>query len=104
MARTMTAAHYYLAAGELNAIDHIGRTIRVRQWDGAHEMVTVTTAELRQISHNGAETHLTIGYGAEREITLTHAHLVSVNPPANYADMTQLVDAGTDGKAEEAAE
>lgn len=79
-------------AGLLNATDHIGRQIRFREWDNNTETVKVITAELRQISHTGSQTHLNYGLGClnDNEATLEHDQPVSIRPPANYSDVATL--------------
>lgn len=93
MAKQPTAPQpaYPLTAGELSA-RNIGSTIRFRTWDQARELAVVITAELRQISHDGDETHINYSVGAEAESTLTHNHRITVHPPADYTDMPALLD------------
>jgi len=90
---------YLVEAGTLNA-DHIGKLIRFHTWDADREIVTVTTAELRQISHNQAETTLTYGLMAEREVTMRGTQNVLLSPRADYADVEALALANTKAEAE----
>ena len=76
-------------AGELNA-DNIGDLIRWRTWNNNRETATVITAELRQISHNQAETHLVYGIGAAEEATLDTDQPVTIRPSADYNDVATL--------------
>jgi hypothetical protein len=68
--------------------DHIGTTIRFRQWDNHTEISEVITAELRQLSHSGAETHVVYGVGASKEARLDPEQPVSLNPPTDYSDVS----------------
>lgn len=81
--------HDTVAAGTLH-VGHIGYTIRFLRHLESIDVTEVVTGELRQISHNGAETHLHYGDQASREVTLSHSHPVSINPPDNYGDYMRL--------------
>lgn len=80
-----------IKAGLLN-VDDIGQTIRFRLWDNNTEVATVVTAELRQISHNSAETYLNVGIGAGTQCTLDVDQPVSVSPPADHNDVITLAE------------
>lgn len=77
----------HIIAGSLCST-HIGELIRFRTRDVEREIVTVVTAELRQISHVGTETHLTYGNMAEREVSMSQATLVILRPAEDYGDVT----------------
>lgn len=88
----MTESPTWLRAAELNAT-HIGEMIRFEtdlkpnpNIAGRVFVHAVVTVELRQIGHSNAETHLTVGEGAETEFTLTSDHIVVLNPAEDYAD------------------
>lgn len=82
----MTTTPTWLRAAELNAT-HIGLDIRFATTLNRHGTVeAVITVELRQIGHNGGETHLTVGEGAIEEFTLTHDHIVVLNPAEDFSD------------------
>ncbi|URC18167.1 hypothetical protein SEA_ZENTENO07_66 [Mycobacterium phage Zenteno07] len=70
--------------------DDIGRLIRLYDWDADHEVATIKTGELRQISHNQAETTLIFGTGAEIEHTFQNGEPVSFDPPLDYTDVPEL--------------
>lgn len=74
-----------IPAGEIHA-GHIGVTARWYRYDPNTGISTVTTAEIRQVGHNGAETYLTYGVGAENEITLDRKHPIVLGPAADYSD------------------
>lgn len=74
-----------IPAGEIHA-GHIGVTARWYRYDSNTEITVVTTAEIRQVSHNGGETHLTFGLGAVNQVTLEHDHPIVLGPAADYAD------------------
>ncbi|AGU91974.1 hypothetical protein ADAWI_57 [Mycobacterium phage Adawi] len=78
-----------ITAAELSGQD-IGQTIRFRQWDSQRETSTVITGELRQLSHNGSETHVVYGYGAEVEATLFPDQPVTLRPTDQYNDVPTL--------------
>jgi len=79
-----------ITAGELHA-GHIGTLIRFREFDPGAEVATITTAELRQLSHDGTGTHVVFGLGAERETTLAHDQTLTLRPPADYTDVPGLM-------------
>ena len=81
-----------IPAGEIHS-GHIGVVARWYRYDRNTEIAVVTTAEIRQVSHNGAETHLTFGLGAEHEVTLAHDHPVVLGPADDYTD-SELFIAG----------
>ncbi|AKF14322.1 hypothetical protein SEA_VINCENZO_60 [Mycobacterium phage Vincenzo] len=89
---TVPSTWRVVAAGKLNAMDHIGLTIRFSTYDDYRQITTMVDAELCQISSKSDQVFLTYGYGAEREVTLDVMHPVSVNPPADYSDYPHLVD------------
>lgn len=70
--------------------DDIGRMMRFYRWDAVKQIANVVTAELRQISHNSVETHLTYGYGADEEHTFQNGEVVSLDPPFSFADVVEL--------------
>jgi hypothetical protein len=70
--------------------DDIGKTVRFYTWDAQREIATMVTAELRQLSHNQAETHVTYGVLAEREYAFQRGELISVVPPFDYSDAPLL--------------
>ncbi|HEX2616648.1 MAG TPA: hypothetical protein VHL57_03845 [Flavobacteriales bacterium] len=74
-------------AGHLTVAD-IGLFGRWEERDESRQIFTVITAEIRQISHNGNETAITYGYGAERETVLAHDHPICVgnSPVHDYSD------------------
>lgn len=78
-------ANARITAGELHA-GHIGEIIRWMEFHRGKEVITVRTAELRQINHNGNETTVTYGYGANDDTTLQHDHPVILGPPEDYTD------------------
>jgi hypothetical protein len=70
--------------------DDIGRTVRFYTWDARREIAVVTTAELRQVSHNADYTTLIHGTLAEREESFQNGETVSFDPPADYNDVAEL--------------
>ncbi|QPX62175.1 hypothetical protein PBI_INDLOVU_60 [Mycobacterium phage Indlovu] len=68
----------------------IGRLVRVRTWDATREVATVQTGELRQISANASAVTVHIGLMAEVEVSLDPDQPVTIDPPASYADVTDL--------------
>lgn len=78
-----------IRAGALNH-GHIGRQIRFRMIDNNTEIVTVITAELRQLSHDQSATHVTYGVGTDDESHLDSDQPVTLNPPADYSDVVEL--------------
>lgn len=78
-------------AGSLRG-DDIGQQIRFRIWDVATETATVITAELRQINHTVNDTHLTYGHGASQESRLDPDQPVSIRPPKDYHDVSELAE------------
>lgn len=78
-----------MQAGEL-CVEHIGELIRVREYDSASEIVTITTGELRQISHSNEHTVIHVGMGAAKEILMISDQPVSIRPPADYHDYEDL--------------
>lgn len=78
-----------IVAGDLRPKD-IGTIIRFRQWDSHRETATVYTGELRQLSANSVDIHVTYGMGAEREETLAHDQPVTLRPTDAYNDVATL--------------
>lgn len=78
-------APYAVRAGDL-FVDHIGESIRFQTIDEVRDITAVITAELRQISHDGATTTIRYGEMAEREQSLSHDHPIVVHPVADYSD------------------
>jgi hypothetical protein len=79
----------FIRADELRPAD-IGQTIRFRQWDNNTEVARVITGELRQLSCNEAEIHVTYGLGASLEETLFHDQPVTLRPTDDYNDVPTL--------------
>ena len=84
------AATVAVFAGELHA-GYIGHYVRFWTYDEQHAIVTMITAELRQIYHNSAETTLHYGLNAENEVTLLADDRVIVNPVRDYSDVPHLL-------------
>lgn len=74
-----------IPAGEIHS-GHIGAMARWYRFDSTTGISVVTTAEIRQVSHNGAETRLIFGIGANNEVTLAHDHPVVLGPATDYTD------------------
>jgi hypothetical protein len=81
----MPMNHCVLKAGEL-AFAHIGQIIRFQQIDADRNIVVVTTAELRQISHEGSRTNIVFGELAERDACLSVDHPIVMSPEDDYSD------------------
>ncbi|QHB37797.1 hypothetical protein I5G63_gp056 [Mycobacterium phage Imvubu] len=89
MSRDGLDGNTMIVAGDLRPKD-IGTIIRFRQWDSLRETATVITGELRQISANSVDVHVTYGIGAEREETLRHDQPVTLRPTEHYNDVATL--------------
>ncbi|QFP94678.1 hypothetical protein I5G59_gp58 [Mycobacterium phage LilMcDreamy] len=87
------ARRHTLKAVQTISGDDIGRVVRFYQWDAAREIGTVTTAELRQISHMQGRTSITYGLGAEREESFEEGESICFDPPADYSDVTEIKQA-----------
>ena len=85
-------SHKFVNVETISAED-IDSDIRFYDWDAAHEIGTVRTGELRQISHRGGETTLIFGVGAENEHTFQHGEAVNLNPSPHYDDVPLLIQA-----------
>jgi len=77
-------------ASQLHA-GHIGHLIRFYVWNSTFEVVTVVTAELRQIDHDASATTVYVGHGAEIEFELNSDTEVTINPRRDYADVHKLL-------------
>ena len=89
--RTLPPAQKWtLKAVQTISGDDIGRMIRFFTWDAIRQIATVTTAELRQVSHMQGRTSLTFGVGAEREESFEEGEVVSFDPPFSFADAVEL--------------
>lgn len=89
---TQNIAHLDTKLIEANALTHghIGRIIRFRTYSAIHQVATVITAELRQLSMDGSD--ITLIYGAGN--TVVHPdYPISLDPPDDYSDMPALLDA-----------
>src|SRR5690349_23273110 len=80
-----------ITAGELHA-GHIGTLIRFREFDPGAEVATITTAELRQLSHDGTGTHVVFGLGAERETTLAHDQTLTLRSEEHTSELQSRRD------------
>lgn len=74
---------------DLDATD-IGTVVRFYEWNASRELATVTTAELRQIVHYSDHTTLVVGHSAEHEVSMQHGEIISMSPPRDYSDITEL--------------
>jgi hypothetical protein len=74
-----------IPAGLLNTA-HIGALIRFAVFDPQTQIQTVITAELRQISHNAAETTINYGQGALGEATFDHDKPIVLGPSPDFDD------------------
>lgn len=77
---------YRLFAAQLSGA-MIGQLIRFYVEDENRQIVTLVTGELRQLSHNGSEVVVHIGYGAEVEHVLNRDTHVIVNPRSDYSEV-----------------
>lgn len=85
----ISRSYTHIPAGALSH-EHIGRQIRFRLIDNSTEVVTVTTAELRQMSHHQVETFVNYGIGAADESRLDPDQPVTLGPPDDYSDVVEL--------------
>ena len=86
----MASTKNLICAGDLSH-KHIGSNIRFRTHDERRDIVTVVTAELRQISSN--QGHVTLYYGelAERDECFEPDHLIALMPEDDYSDVVNLL-------------
>lgn len=77
-------------AGMLN-VGHIGSRMRFIDYNPTTEVVRIITAELRQVSHNGGETTMNYGLGADNEITVDHDFPVWIGPCADLSEVSNYL-------------
>ena len=69
---------------------HIGTMARFGTFDERREIVTITTAELRQIYHKSGDVTVYFGDLGERDETLFWGTIVTLDPPADYSDAAMI--------------